>query len=137
MMVKLDNLNDNDIYFMFITVCGRYAVNNRIPLNEAALFAEQLTAMNKPVTSPTSLRNQLLKIGAVDTKEHLIATIKEYCEKYFCDDECGEWYGYLHYDNTVSTTLKGNIYKGPFHIPRLYIIMAMMDEFGGIEEYMK
>ena len=48
-----------------------------------------------------------------------------------------EFYGYLHYDNTVSTTLKGNIFKGPFHIPRLYIIMAMMDEFGGIEEYMK
>jgi N-acylglucosamine 2-epimerase len=63
--------------------------------------------------------------------------IKEYCEKYFCDDECGEWYGYLHYDNTVSTTLKGNIFKGPFHIPRLYMIMASMDETNGITEYMK
>lgn len=62
---------------------------------------------------------------------------KEYCEKYFVDSKHGEWYGYLHYDNTVSTTLKGNIFKGPFHIPRLYIIMAMMDEFGGITEYMK
>ena len=55
----------------------------------------------------------------------------------FSDTENGEWYGYLHYDNTPSTTLKGNIFKGPFHIPRLYIIMAMMDEFGGIEEYMQ
>ena len=63
--------------------------------------------------------------------------LKEYCEKYFCDDECGEWYGYLHYDNTVSTTLKGNIFKGPFHIPRLYMIMASMDETNGITEYMK
>ena len=63
--------------------------------------------------------------------------LKEYCEKYFCDDECGEWYGYLHYDNTVSTTLKGNIFKGPFHIPRLYMIMASMDETDGITEYMK
>ena len=33
---------------------------------------------------------------------------------------------YDDYDNTVSTTLKGNIFKGPFHIPRLYIIMAVM-----------
>ena len=68
---------------------------------------------------------------------NLYNEFKEYCEKYFVDNESGEWYGYLHYDNTVSTTLKGNIFKGPFHIPRLYIIMAMMDEFGGIEEYMQ
>ena len=67
----------------------------------------------------------------------LYEEFKAYCEKYFVDSEDGEWYGYLHYDNTVSNTLKGNIFKGPFHIPRLYIIMAMMDEFGGIEEYMK
>ena len=63
--------------------------------------------------------------------------LKEYCKKYFCDDQCGEWYGYLHYDNTVSTTLKGNIFKGPFHIPRLYMIMAVMDETGNMTEYLK
>ena len=63
--------------------------------------------------------------------------IKDYCDKYFVDHECGEWYGYLHYDNTVSNTLKGNIFKGPFHIPRLYIIMASMDDTNGITEYMK
>lgn len=63
--------------------------------------------------------------------------LKEYCKKYFVDDECGEWYGYLHYDNSVSTTLKGNIFKGPFHIPRLYMIMAVMDETGNMTEYLK
>ena len=63
--------------------------------------------------------------------------IKRYCEKHFCDKEYGEWFGYLHYDNTVSTTLKGNIFKGPFHVPRLYMIMASMDETDGIAEYMK
>ena len=67
----------------------------------------------------------------------LYLELKDYCEKYFVDAECGEWYGYLHYDNTVSNTLKGNIFKGPFHIPRLYIIMASMDETNGITEYMK
>ena len=59
----------------------------------------------------------------------------EYCESNFIDSEDGEWYGYLHYDNTVSTTLKGNIFKGPFHIPRLYIIMAVLDEDGKIDRY--
>lgn len=58
-----------------------------------------------------------------------------YCEKYFVDAEDGEWYGYLHYDNTVSTTLKGNIFKGPFHIPRLYMIMSVMDEDDCIDRY--
>lgn len=78
-MVKLDNFDDYEIYLAFIEVCGRYAVNRSISLSEAKLFAEQLTAMNKPVTCQTSLRKQLT-IGAVDTKEHLVAAIKEYCE---------------------------------------------------------
>ncbi len=63
--------------------------------------------------------------------------LKKYCEKYFCDNKNGEWYGYLHYNNTASTTLKGNIFKGPFHIPRLYMIMTIMDETNGIEAFMK
>lgn len=58
----------------------------------------------------------------------LYEDLLEYCEKHFIDSECGEWYGYLHYDNSISTTLKGNIFKGPFHIPRLYILMSMFDE---------
>ena len=60
-----------------------------------------------------------------------------YCEKYFVDKKYGEWYGYLHYDNTVSTTLKGNIFKGPFHIPRLYMLMSVLGEDGNIERYIK
>lgn len=61
--------------------------------------------------------------------------VKEYCEKYFVDSDFGEWYGYLHYDNTVSTTLKGNIFKGPFHIPRLYMIMSVLDAVGKSFQY--
>ena len=48
------------------------------------------------------------------------------CEDHFIDPEGGEWFGYLHYDNTTANTLKGNIFKGPFHIPRLYIIMSLI-----------
>lgn len=44
---------------------------------------------------------------------------------------------YLHYDNTPSTTLKGNIFKGSFHIPRLYIIMYVLYETGDILQYLK
>ncbi len=61
-------------------------------------------------------------------------TVLNYCDKYFVDEQCGEWYGYLHYDNTVSTTLKGNIFKGPFHIPRLYALMSVLDETGDIKK---
>lgn len=63
--------------------------------------------------------------------------LETYCEKYFIDNQYGEWYGYLHYDNTVSTTLKGNIFKGPFHIPRFYMIMSVLDETDSIELYTK
>jgi N-acylglucosamine 2-epimerase len=38
---------------------------------------------------------------------------------HFPDREFGEWYGYLHRDGSVSVPLKGNMWKGPFHIPRM------------------
>lgn len=66
----------------------------------------------------------------------LYEDLESYCQKYFVDEEYGEWYGYLHYDNTPSTTLKGNIFKGPFHIPRLYIIMALLDETGNMNAFL-
>lgn len=66
----------------------------------------------------------------------LYEDLESYCEKYFVDKEYGDWYGYLHYDNTPSTTLKGNIFKGPFHVPRLYIIMALLDETGNMNTFL-
>ena len=44
--------------------------------------------------------------------------VHEYTFTHFKDNEYGEWYGYLRRDGSVSTDLKGNIFKGPFHIPR-------------------
>lgn len=44
--------------------------------------------------------------------------IHEYAYKHFHDKEHGEWYGYLHRDGTISQTAKGNLFKGPFHLPR-------------------
>ena len=66
----------------------------------------------------------------------LCADMEDLCEKCFVDRENGEWYGYLHYDMTVANTLKGNIFKGPFHIPRLYMIMSVLNETGDIGKYM-
>lgn len=40
---------------------------------------------------------------------------------HFPDHEYGEWYGYLHRDGTVAQPAKGNIFKGPFHIPRMMV----------------
>ena len=62
---------------------------------------------------------------------------EEYFEKYFVDRKHGEWYGYLHYDNTVANTAKGNVFKGPFHIPRMYMIMAVMDSGKSLADYAK
>ena len=47
--------------------------------------------------------------------------ISEWTYAHFPDKEMGEWYGYLHRDGTVAQPAKGNIFKGPFHIPRMMI----------------
>lgn len=47
--------------------------------------------------------------------------ISEWTYSHFPDKEYGEWYGYLHRDGTVAQPAKGNIFKGPFHIPRMMI----------------
>ena len=38
------------------------------------------------------------------------------------DPDYPEWYGYLHRDGTVAQPAKGNLFKGPFHLPRMLII---------------
>ena len=55
--------------------------------------------------------------------------VDEYINKHYVDPVYGEWFGYLHRDNTLATSIKGNIYKGPFHIPRMYMkAIEIMDE---------
>lgn len=45
--------------------------------------------------------------------------VHDWAYAHFPDPLYGEWYGYLHRDGTVSTPLKGNMWKGPFHLPRM------------------
>jgi len=44
--------------------------------------------------------------------------ILSYSLEHFPDREHGEWFGYLHRDGSVALDLKGNMWKGPFHLPR-------------------
>lgn len=45
--------------------------------------------------------------------------VHDWSFKHFADPEFGEWYGYLHRDGRISSRVKGSMYKGPFHLPRM------------------
>ena len=53
----------------------------------------------------------------------------------FADREHGEWLGYLHYDSTPANYLKGNIFKGPFHLPRMLMILDGFDKGIGFDMF--
>jgi N-acylglucosamine 2-epimerase len=44
--------------------------------------------------------------------------VHDYSYQHFHDKENGEWFGYLHRDGSLAQTAKGNLFKGPFHLPR-------------------
>lgn len=47
--------------------------------------------------------------------------VNDWAYQHLPDKEFPEWFGYLHRDGSVAQTAKGNIFKGPFHIPRMLI----------------
>ena len=50
---------------------------------------------------------------------------------HFADREHGEWFGYLRRDGTISSTVKGNLWKGPFHLPRMQLYAwKLLEEIG-------
>jgi N-acylglucosamine 2-epimerase len=55
--------------------------------------------------------------------------------RHFADPEHGDWFGYLHRDGRLSVPLKGNLWKGPFHLPRMLLyswrLLAGMQEPAG------
>lgn len=46
--------------------------------------------------------------------------VHDWAFSHFADPDYGEWYGYLHRDGRLSVPLKGNMWKGPFHLPRMH-----------------
>lgn len=60
--------------------------------------------------------------------------VHEYAYSHFHDKEHGEWFGYLHRDGTVAQTAKGNLFKGPFHLPRQeWYCMQLLREALGVD----
>ena len=47
--------------------------------------------------------------------------IHDWTYQRFPDPQHGEWFGYLHRDGRIANTLKGNLWKGGFHIPRMQL----------------
>ncbi len=50
----------------------------------------------------------------------------EWAFEHLPDPANGEWFGYLHRDGSVAQPAKGNLFKGPFHIPRMLIKSSML-----------
>lgn len=64
-----------------------------------------------------------------DKYERWHQQVHDWSFKCFADPEFGEWYGYLHRDGRISVRLKGNLWKGPFHLPRmLWYCWRLCDE---------
>lgn len=56
--------------------------------------------------------------------------VNEYAYRVFNDKEHGEWFGYLHRDGSIAQTAKGNLFKGPFHLPRQeWLCMQLLKKF--------
>jgi len=47
--------------------------------------------------------------------------IHEWAYSRFPDRKNGEWFKYLHRDGTISSTVKGDSFAGPFHLPRMQL----------------
>ena len=46
----------------------------------------------------------------------------DWAHEHHADPKFGEWYGYLHRDGRISSTAKGTMWKGPFHLPRMQLV---------------
>ena len=47
--------------------------------------------------------------------------VHDWTYRHFPDPVHGEWFGYLRRDGAISSEIKGNLWKGPFHLPRMQL----------------
>ena len=66
-----------------------------------------------------------------DSYFEIYQKVFEFTKTHFIIDD-KEWIGYLRYDNTPLSLIKGNLFKGPFHIPRM-----LMLNYLEIDNYLK
>ena len=58
-------------------------------------------------------------------------TVHDWAHAHFTDPVHGEWFGYLRRDGSVATALKGNMWKGFFHLPRMqWYCWQRLEEMG-------
>ena len=61
--------------------------------------------------------------------------VHDWAYSHFPDTEHGEWFGYLHRDGNPSVTLKGNLWKGPFHLPRMQLVCwQLLEQYARINQ---
>jgi len=64
--------------------------------------------------------------------------VHEWSFNHFEDKVYGDWFGYLHRDGNVSSTLKGSMWKGPFHFPRALLFSnVLLDKMASGDRFMK
>jgi len=54
------------------------------------------------------------------------AQVDAWAFHHFADEEHGEWFGYLHRDGSPASFAKGNLWKGPFHLPRMHLYVSRL-----------
>ena len=55
------------------------------------------------------------------------AAVTTWALEHFDDPDHPEWFGYLRRDGSISSRVKGNLWKGPFHLPRMLLALATSD----------
>jgi len=103
-------------FYYFVDIDGRPTLQLESDMKLWWVHAEALYA----------LLNVYLRTGDGKWLRRL-EQVYEWTWSRFPDPKHGEWFGYLHRDGSLSHTLKGNNYKGCFHIPRalLFSLQAL------------
>jgi len=52
--------------------------------------------------------------------------VNDWAFGHLVDPDYPEWFGYLHRDGSVAQPAKGNLFKGPFHIPRMLVLCHLL-----------
>jgi N-acylglucosamine 2-epimerase len=56
--------------------------------------------------------------------------VHDYAYQHFHDKKHGEWFGFLHRDGSLAQPAKGNMFKGPFHLPRQeWLCYQLIDQY--------
>ncbi len=66
------------------------------------------------------------RFGGDDVAAARYEAIHAWAFEHFPDRQHGEWFGYLHRDGRRSSTLKGNLWKSCFHLPRMLLVAARL-----------